>query len=92
MNRSLKVVLYFATVLAVGAAAPGFAQAAAPSGASQDEGLTEIVVTARRSEERLQDVPISIAVFNQAQLEADLPLHRAVPQMESQFRRHSRRR
>jgi len=32
------------------------------------EGLNEIVVTARRVEERLQDVPISITVFNQQQL------------------------
>src|ERR1700743_2549772 len=35
---------------------------------SADE-LTEIVVTARRTEENLQDVPISIQVFNQQQLE-----------------------
>jgi iron complex outermembrane recepter protein len=31
-------------------------------------GIEEIVVTARRVEERLQDVPISITVFNQEQL------------------------
>jgi iron complex outermembrane receptor protein len=30
--------------------------------------IAEIIVTARRTEERLQDVPISIAVFNQQQL------------------------
>ena len=30
--------------------------------------LTEIIVTARRVEERLQDVPISMTVFNQAQI------------------------
>src|SRR6201999_3698249 len=30
--------------------------------------LTEVIVTARRVEERLQDVPISITVFNQEQL------------------------
>ena len=39
-------------------AAPAFAQ---------DAG-GDIIVTARRVEERLQDVPISIAVFNQDQL------------------------
>jgi iron complex outermembrane receptor protein len=33
---------------------------------AQDQG--DIVVTARRTEERLQDVPISITVFNQQQL------------------------
>ncbi|MFM5907834.1 MAG: TonB-dependent receptor plug domain-containing protein, partial [Novosphingobium sp.] len=32
------------------------------------ESPTDIVVTARRVEERLQDVPISITVFNQEQL------------------------
>lgn len=37
--------------------------------ATGDElGLSEIVVTARRVEERLQDVPISITVFNPQQL------------------------
>jgi iron complex outermembrane recepter protein len=35
---------------------------------SGGSGLDEIVVTARRVEERLQDVPISITVFNQDQL------------------------
>jgi iron complex outermembrane receptor protein len=34
-----------------------------------DEEITEIIVTARRMEERLQDVPISISVLNQQQLE-----------------------
>ena len=37
-------------------------------GGGDDSGLTEIIVTARRFEERLQDVPISITVFNQEQL------------------------
>jgi iron complex outermembrane receptor protein len=32
------------------------------------ESLSEVVVTARRVEERLQDVPISITVFNQEQV------------------------
>jgi iron complex outermembrane recepter protein len=36
---------------------------------AQDQGLEEIIVTARRMEERLQDVPISITVLNQQQLE-----------------------
>jgi iron complex outermembrane receptor protein len=34
----------------------------------QAGGLSEIIVTARRVEERLQDVPISISVFNQLEL------------------------
>jgi iron complex outermembrane recepter protein len=41
---------------------------APPARAAEDTGLTEIIVTARRVEERLQDVPISITVFNQQQL------------------------
>ena len=65
---------YVAAALAMGAAVPVFAQntqsanagAEAPSG--QGVELTEIIVTARRVEERLQDVPISISVFNQEQL------------------------
>jgi iron complex outermembrane recepter protein len=35
---------------------------------AEDNTLSEIIVTARRVEERLQDVPISIAVFDQQQL------------------------
>ena len=46
------------------AAQPALAQAAA------EEDGSDIVVTARRVEERLQDVPISISVFSQEQLSA----------------------
>ena len=35
---------------------------------ASDDDLSEIIVTARRVEERLQDVPISIQVFNQEEL------------------------
>lgn len=52
---------------------PALAQdkAEAPSQESQaSPDLSDIVVTARRVEERVQDVPISITVFNQAQLTA----------------------
>ncbi len=45
------------------AASPALAQDAADGSSSSD-----IIVTARRTEERLQDVPISITVFNQQQL------------------------
>jgi iron complex outermembrane receptor protein len=45
-------------------AAPGFAQTATAPAADP----TDIVVTARRVEERLQDVPISITVYNQQQI------------------------
>ena len=52
-------VLFSLTTLTFGLVGPVFAQ----------EGLEEIIVTARRVEERLQDVPISITVLNQQQLE-----------------------
>ena len=48
-----------ATAMGVVLATPAYAQ----EGASVDDGA--IVVTARRFEERLQDVPISITVYNQ---------------------------
>jgi iron complex outermembrane recepter protein len=51
------------------AAATQAAPPARGAGRSQDSGgLAEIIVTARRVEERVQDVPISITVFNQQQL------------------------
>ena len=36
---------------------------------TEDLAGNDIIVTARRTEERLQDVPISITVFNQEQLD-----------------------
>ena len=49
-----------AAIWSFGAAAPAFAQDAAPEAAAPaDEG--EILVTARRREESLQDTPISIS-------------------------------
>jgi iron complex outermembrane recepter protein len=56
-----------AAVLSLGLTAPAHAQQAASPAA--DDELSEVVVTARRVEERLQDVPISITVFNEAQLQ-----------------------
>ena len=53
------------------AATPAAAEpaAAAPADAARDfGGPEEVIVTARRVQERLQDVPISITVFNQDQL------------------------
>jgi len=65
--------------LCVGAALPLFGavpayaqntQSSGPVAGSPNQGveLSEVIVTARRVEERLQDVPISITVFNQEQL------------------------
>src|SRR3984893_14130626 len=52
-------VLLSTTVLSFGVIVPAFAE----------EEINEIIVTARRGEERLQDVPTSITVFNQQQQE-----------------------
>jgi iron complex outermembrane receptor protein len=74
MNNGLWILRRFvAAALGLSVAVPTFSQsvqtasagAAAPS---QGVELTEVIVTARRIEERLQDVPISITVFNQEQL------------------------
>jgi iron complex outermembrane recepter protein len=40
------------------------------SSADAETGLAEIVVTATRREERVQDIPVSIAVFSQEKLDA----------------------
>ena len=59
-------------LLGVASAAPALAQTnvnAAPAPKQTDANPGgDIIVTARRTEERLQDVPISITVFNQQQL------------------------
>jgi outer membrane receptor protein involved in Fe transport len=41
-----------------------------PTAATDDSSLEEVVVTAQRRSERLQDVPISVSVFNQATMDA----------------------
>jgi len=48
---------------------PAMAQADQP-GAANASGLEEIVVTARRREERLQSVPLAVTAFTQADVEA----------------------
>ncbi|MET0239046.1 MAG: TonB-dependent receptor [Sphingobium sp.] len=53
-------------ILTWSTAALALATAAQPAFAQDDAG--DIIVTARRVEERLQDVPISITAFSQAQL------------------------
>jgi iron complex outermembrane receptor protein len=68
-----KVTLGIGVVLTsgIGAVTPALAQAptsTASSAAKDNNDITEIIVTARRTEERLQDVPISITVYNEEQL------------------------
>jgi iron complex outermembrane receptor protein len=64
LNRSIK------TGLLLGVAASGLAFAGPAFAQDADDGFAagDIIVTARRVEERLQDVPISITVFSQEQL------------------------
>src|SRR4051794_16469872 len=66
MNITLSKILLAGTAL-VGL---GFSTAALAQGASGGgpTDLQEVVVTARRIDERLQDVPISITVFSQQKL------------------------
>ncbi len=45
-------------------AAPAFGQAAAPTAAAANQGIEEIVVTAQRTAQSLQDVPIAITAFS----------------------------
>jgi len=54
--------------LLVGAAFAATIPAAANAQSANVDGSSDIIVTARRSEERLQDVPISITVYSQAQI------------------------
>src|SRR5690349_17101282 len=61
-KRSVRVGVLFATAAmsTVAAASAAHAQAAAP--AAQPNSLEEVVVTARRSDERLQSVPVAVSV------------------------------
>ena len=74
-NKVFHTMLGMMSALALIQAAPAFADPAAadqPAPATtakaSDVGLSDVIVTARRVEERLQDVPISITVFSQQQL------------------------
>jgi iron complex outermembrane receptor protein len=71
-KRLYGLMLCVGMALAIGMTGSADAQAAPSAGAAATAGgddLPEVVVTARRVEERLQDVPISISVFNQQQLD-----------------------
>jgi len=58
-----------ASVIALGATQPAVAQQAAQASATSGSGMEEIVVTARRKEERVQSVPVAITAFSQVDLE-----------------------
>ena len=66
----------------LGVVAPAYAQST-----TGDGDIEEILVTARRNEERLQDVPISMTVFSQEQLTTATS---STPRTWSSTRRHYR--
>jgi len=72
-NTTLRVsrATVFALSLASGALLEGAVAAAQQAEASAESGgaIEEIVVTAQKREEKLQDVPIAISVVNEAQLQ-----------------------
>jgi iron complex outermembrane recepter protein len=67
INRGLALCAPLALGLGLHAE-PAWTQNAPASSSASSDDLTSIIVTARRVEERLQDVPISITVFNQEQI------------------------
>ncbi len=66
--RGLLAMSASAAVLAA-VAAPAFAQTSAPAKPAQDNVIEELVVTAQKKEEALQDVPIAVSAFSQDSLE-----------------------
>lgn len=67
----MKTFVYSTTALtAVLAPSLAWAQAAAPAQSAHDSGLEEIIVTAQKRSENLQQVPIAITAATAAQLES----------------------
>ncbi len=69
MSKYQKSVLLVTTALNLSLMAPVAARAADTVVAAGAGAVEQVVVTAQRREERLQDVPISITVYNQKQLQ-----------------------
>ena len=75
-------------LLALAVSAPLWAQTPASTPASE-EGVSDIIVTAQRRAERVQDVPIAISAFSSEQMEAQgitntLNLGQYIPNMVAQ--------
>ena len=68
-TRFLAALAATASTLALVHATPVLAQTEAQPAASAGAGLEEVIVTARRKEEKAQTVPITITSFNQSTLE-----------------------
>ncbi len=69
INLSSRTLFSLGAALAALSAQPAFAQDAAAPEAAAEEDSGDIVVTARRREESLLDVPIAVTAFSGAQLE-----------------------
>jgi iron complex outermembrane recepter protein len=92
MSKTQKSVLLVSTALSLSLTAPVVVRAADSVVAAGQAQIEEVVVTARRREERLQDVPISITVYNQQQLQnhnvmnaEDLATYTPSLQVDNQF-------
>jgi iron complex outermembrane receptor protein len=70
MSNGIKIGLTLNVAIAMCLAQKGFAQTPAPDGASADNTgeVEEIVVTAQRRSERLQDVPLTVEALSKEQL------------------------
>lgn len=70
--QTTRMALLATTCLALTIANPAFAQdtntGTPEAAAEEDASGNDILVTARRTEERLQDVPVSVVVFNQQRI------------------------
>jgi iron complex outermembrane receptor protein len=67
----IRILARLALAAAIGAPLLALHATAATTDASATTGLEEIVVTATRREERLQDVPVSVSAFSQEKLDAE---------------------
>jgi iron complex outermembrane receptor protein len=86
-HRYLAALAATASTLAIAYTQPVSAQTAAQASASTGIGLEEVIVTARRKEEKAQTVPITITSFSQAALEkqeihAATDLNKVVPAIQ----------
>jgi len=67
--KSIKTML-FATTIAIAPALHAQAKPASAAPAAEGTGLSEIIVTARKTNEKLQDVPLTIKALSGAELQA----------------------
>jgi iron complex outermembrane recepter protein len=69
MGNMKKLELFGATAMALLMAAPAMAQTAPQADDAETGGIDEIVVTAQRQSQSLQDVPIAVSAFSSEALE-----------------------